>query len=145
MHWHYFQHDPSGEVYAISVGDNGMFGDICGPLGQDERTVENLVAENFHEDEEDQAWMGSQTWRMVTPDNPDCDCPSDLKPTFQTTCPDCGVADQLEVYVGKFSCRGMTLLPDGFSFLDAGQCDTEDERVQCMACNSEWDLGFLAL
>jgi hypothetical protein len=64
---------------------------------------------------------------------------------WNTTCPDCGVADQLEVYVGKFSCRGMTLLPDGFSFLDAGQCDTEDERVQCMACNSEWDLGFLAL
>ena len=67
------------------------------------------------------------------------------EPQWQTTCPDCGVADQLEVYTGKFSCRGMTLLPDGFSFLDAGQCDTEDERVQCMACNSEWDLAFLAI
>ena len=83
--------------------------------------------------------------QLVTPNNPDCDCQSDLKPTFQTTCPDCGVADQLEVYTGTFSCRGMTLLPDGFSFLDADQCDTSDERVQCMACNSEWDLGFLAL
>ena len=67
------------------------------------------------------------------------------EPQWNTTCPDCGVADQLEVYVGKFSCRGMTLLPDGFSFLDADQCDTEDERVRCTACNSEWDLGFLTL
>jgi hypothetical protein len=37
------------------------------------------------------------------------------EPQWQTTCPDCGVADRLEVYVGKFS------------------------------CNSEWDLGFLTL
>ena len=81
MHWHYFQHDPSGDVFAISVGDGGMFGDICGPLSQDERTVENLVQENFHieYDEDDQAWMGSQGWRMIAPDNPDCDCPPGLK------------------------------------------------------------------
>jgi hypothetical protein len=74
IHWHYFQHDPSGETYAISIGDNGAFGDICGPLAQDERTTGNLIAGSFHCDEDDQAWMGSQTWRMVEPSNPNCDC-----------------------------------------------------------------------
>ena len=78
MHWHYFRHHPSGDVFAISVGDNGLFGDICGPLSQEERTVENLVAANFHYDEDDQSWMGSQDWRMVEPVNPECDCPTDI-------------------------------------------------------------------
>jgi hypothetical protein len=77
-HWHYFQHQSTGEVYAISVGDNGLFGDICGPLYQDECTVENLVSANFHYDEDDQAWMGSQDWRMVGPVNPECDCPTEI-------------------------------------------------------------------
>ena len=74
INWHYFQHDPSGETYAISIGDNGAFGDICGPLAQDERTTGNLIGGTFHYDEDDQAWMGSQTWRMAEPSNPNCDC-----------------------------------------------------------------------
>jgi hypothetical protein len=78
MHWHYVQHDPSGEVYAISIGENGMFGDICGSLEQSERTEANLVGGCFHADEDDQAWMGSQSWQLVAPANPDCDCPRDL-------------------------------------------------------------------
>ena len=54
-----------------------------------------------------------EIWVRPTPDHVEHEA------QWNTTCPDCGVADQLEVYVGKFSCRGMTLLPDGFSFLDA--------------------------
>ena len=64
---------------------------------------------------------------------------------WNTTCPDCGAVDQLEVYTGKFSCRGMYLTGDGFSFADAKDVDTEDERVRCTACNSEWDLAFLTI
>ena len=67
------------------------------------------------------------------------------EPQWQTTCPDCGVADQLEVYTGKFFCRGMYLTGDGYSFADARDIGLENERVRCTACNSEWDLGFLAL
>lgn len=74
MHTHYFAHDPSGEVYSITIGENGMFGDLCGPLSHDEQTIDNLVEDNFNYDEDDQQWMGSQTWRMVRPDNPACDC-----------------------------------------------------------------------
>ena len=64
---------------------------------------------------------------------------------WNTTCPDCGAVDQLEVYTGKFSCRGMYLTGDGFDFSDAKDVDTEDERVHCTACNSEWDLAFLTI
>ena len=81
MHWHYVQHDPSGEVYAISIGENGMFGDICGPLERQHRTEANLVDGYWGGlpiDEDDQAWMGSQSWQLVAPANPDCDCPRDL-------------------------------------------------------------------
>jgi hypothetical protein len=67
------------------------------------------------------------------------------EPVWQTICPDCGVADQLEIYAATISCRGVYLNGDGFSLVDAKQIDTDDERVRCTACNSEWDLGFLAL
>ena len=68
------------------------------------------------------------------------------EPQWQTTCPDCGVADQMNVYSGTFIAMGMPLdAAEGFSFSDAKQVDTEDERVRCTACNSEWDLAFLAL
>ena len=80
-HPHFFQHDPSGDVFAITVGENGMLGDLCGPLPQDEQTADNLAADNFHYYDYDDAvqWMGSQTWRMILPDNPLCNCPADLK------------------------------------------------------------------
>ena len=64
-------------------------------------------------------------------------------PQWTTTCPDCGEEDHLEVYVGKFSCHGMYLTGDGFSFADAKEVSTEDERVRCTQCNSEWGLAFL--
>ena len=78
-HPHYFQHDPSGEVYVITVGENGMFGDVCGPLAQEEQTAFNLLADTFHYDEDDQSWAGSQTWHMIGPDHPSCDCSPNLK------------------------------------------------------------------
>ena len=68
------------------------------------------------------------------------------EPQWNTTCIDCGAVDQMNVYSGTFLAAGMPLdAAGGFSFLDAKQVSTEDERVQCMACGSEWDLGFLAL
>ena len=67
------------------------------------------------------------------------------EPQWQTTCPDCGVADQLEIYAATISCRGMYLTGDGFALADAKDVDTDNERVRCTACNSEWDLEFLAL
>lgn len=72
-HWHYFQHVPSGERYAISIGENGMFGDISGPLKRTDLTLDGLIT-GFDYDEDDRDWMGAQTWRMVGPDNPACDC-----------------------------------------------------------------------
>ena len=74
MHWHYFRHDPSGESYAISIGDNGMFGDISGPLYYGDLTVEALIEGDFQYDEDDQDWMGSQSWHLMLPRNPGCDC-----------------------------------------------------------------------
>ena len=62
---------------------------------------------------------------------------------WEPLCPDCGAEGHLEVYVGKFSCHGMYLTGDGFSFADAKGIATEDERVRCTQCNSEWDLAFL--
>ena len=73
-HPHFFRHDPSGDVYAIPMDDNGMLGDICGPLPQDEQTADNLAADSFHYDYDDE-WMGNQTWYMILPDNPLCNCP----------------------------------------------------------------------
>ena len=79
-------------------------------------------------------------WVRPTPDHVEHEA------QWNTTCPDCGVADQMNVYSGTFLAAGMPLdAAGGFSFLDAKQVSTEDERVQCMACGSEWDLGFLAL
>ena len=76
-------------------------------------------------------------WVRPTPDH------VEHEPQWQTTCPDCGVTGQLEVYTGKFSCRGMYLHGDGFSFADARDIGLENERVRCTACGSTWDLAFL--
>ena len=65
---------------------------------------------------------------------------------WNTTCIDCGVADQMNVYSGVFIAMGMPLdAAEGFSFSDAKQVDTSDEWVQCQNCMSTWDLAFLAL
>ena len=65
---------------------------------------------------------------------------------WNTTCPDCGTVDQMNVYSGVFIAEGMPLdAAEGFSFHDAKQVSTEDEWVQCQNCKSTWDLAFLAL
>ena len=65
---------------------------------------------------------------------------------WNTTCIDCGVDDRMYVYSGVFIAEGMPLdAVEGFSFSDAKQVDTSDERVRCTACNSEWDLAFLTI
>ena len=50
------------------------------------------------------------------------------------------------VYSGTFSAMGMPLdAVEGFSFSDAKQVDTSDERVQCGYCKGTWDLAFLTI
>ena len=64
---------------------------------------------------------------------------------WNTTCIDCGAADQMEVWSGTFVVMGRMRLDaaDGFSLSDAERVCTEDERVRCTACGSTWDLAFL--
>ena len=90
-------------------------------------------------------------WEPQEPgDDPDL-CPYHSKgmmtePQWQTTCPDCGVVDQMNVYSGVFIAEGMPLdAAEGFSFHDAKQVSTEDEWVKCAACGSTWDMAFLAI
>lgn len=59
-----------------------------------------------------------------------------MEKSFRTTCPKCGVSDQLEVVSGFFSTSGMFLSPDGFAFADAKQVETSSERVRCVVCQS---------
>jgi len=60
--------------------------------------------------------------------------------SFSTICPRCGAKDDLSVISGSFATHGMTLGVDGFSFCDASQCDTDDVRVRCGACEAAFDL-----
>jgi hypothetical protein len=65
-------------------------------------------------------------------------------PPWPTTCPDCGEEGHLNVYRGTFIALEMRLdAEDGFIFSDAKEVSTEDERVRCTQCNSEWGLAFL--
>lgn len=62
---------------------------------------------------------------------------------YRTTCPYCSADGVLEVVGGSFSASGMRLSEDGFSFVDARQVATEDEEVQCQACNRIFSLAEL--
>ena len=62
---------------------------------------------------------------------------------FKTQCPKCRVEGRLEVRSGIFISHGMTLAADGFSFADAKQVDTQDERVECQSCNAVYVLEDL--
>jgi hypothetical protein len=86
-------------------------------------------------EEEEEAAEETRTAMMTTID----------EPQWNTTCLDCGVEGQLEIYSATVTCRGMYLSGDGFSLADAKDIDTDNERVRCTACNSDWDLAFLAL
>ena len=77
QHWHYFQHVPSGETYAIMIGDNGEFKEVSDSIYYEDIKVENLLL-GFDFDPDDQEWMGSQTWHLVGPANPVCDCDAEL-------------------------------------------------------------------
>lgn len=62
---------------------------------------------------------------------------------YETKCPSCGDANQLEVIGGSFSAQGMYLSEDGFSFTDADQVDTEEETVRCSSCGKMFSLADL--
>jgi hypothetical protein len=60
---------------------------------------------------------------------------------FKTTCPKCGAKGQLEVVDGKFYASGMKLHPNGFSFAEAKEVQTDSEIVHCKACNEQFSLA----
>lgn len=63
--------------------------------------------------------------------------------TYRVTCPLCEAATnkaRLEVVTGIFRAHAMFLAPDGFSFADAKQLDTQEEQVYCHACGDIMDL-----
>lgn len=65
--------------------------------------------------------------------------------SFSTICPRCGAKDDLSVISGRFAAHGMMLGVDGFSFCDASQCDTDDVRVRCEACEAVFGLAEVTL
>ena len=64
MNWQYWQHSPSGEVYAVGVssiidGDHqqAWVEQACGPLHHSEVTKKNLRDGNFNSDPETAEWV----------------------------------------------------------------------------------------
>jgi hypothetical protein len=64
---------------------------------------------------------------------------------FSTTCPICKAEGELTVVGGDFHAVDMPLSPDGFSFCDAKQVNTDKETVCCQACGRFFELGDLHL
>jgi len=62
---------------------------------------------------------------------------------FITKCPRCNADDRLTVISGVFITTGMCLTEDGFAFSEAKSVNTEDENVQCSACQYMFDLSDL--
>ena len=62
---------------------------------------------------------------------------------FTTVCPNCGVAELLEVFQVAMVGRGAMLSPDGFDLWNMKKVATEDEKVRCRACKAEFDLSEL--
>lgn len=65
--------------------------------------------------------------------------------TFTTSCPFCGVNDQLSVVGGTFQAMGISIAHDGFAFADAQMMQTEDEEVRCDACGSTFSMDAIRL
>ena len=65
MTYRYWQHDTSGELYAVGMGCNGIITGVCGPLHYSERTH---PLDSFEYDSEDIDWLtlNSGHFRDVT-------------------------------------------------------------------------------
>lgn len=62
---------------------------------------------------------------------------------FITQCPECGQLDSLQVIFGDFSATKLMLHADGFDFAEAKEVHTENEIVECRACNHRFALEDL--
>ena len=63
--WTYWQHEKSGDIYAVLTNEAGEEIGITGPIAQSEATVENYG--NFDYDTEDVEWSKTQPWRHYEP------------------------------------------------------------------------------
>ena len=61
MTWTYWQHETSGEIYAVQTDIAGMAEGVTGPIPAREATLENLG--NFDYDPEDAEWANEQPMR----------------------------------------------------------------------------------
>lgn len=64
---------------------------------------------------------------------------------FITTCPYCKAKNSLHVVRGTFVCESMPLREDGFSFVDAKNFYTDNERVCCDSCERIFSLEEVTL
>jgi hypothetical protein len=58
----YWQHEKSGDIYAVRTGPDGAAIGVTGPITQAEATTENVG--NFDYDAEDVDWANEQTMRV---------------------------------------------------------------------------------
>ena len=65
MAWTYWQHEKSGEIFAVLTDIAGMAEGVTGPINADAATVENLG--NFDYDTEDAEWANDQPMRHYEP------------------------------------------------------------------------------
>ena len=63
---------------------------------------------------------------------------------YTTKCPGCGGMDGLSVIGGEFSAK-MPLDQEGFSFVDAKNFETFNEKVQCNICEHVFGLEELTM
>lgn len=61
----YWQHETSGDIFAVRTNDVGEAIGVTGPITQAEATSENVGS--FDYDEEDAAWANAQTMRVYEP------------------------------------------------------------------------------
>ena len=61
----YWQHEKSGDIYAVRTNLAGEAEGVTGPIRQDEATVENYG--NFDYDAEDAEWANEQPMRLYEP------------------------------------------------------------------------------
>jgi hypothetical protein len=61
----YWQHETSGDIYAVRTGPDGQAIGVTGPITQVEATAENVG--NFDYDTEDVTWANAQPMRAYEP------------------------------------------------------------------------------
>jgi hypothetical protein len=61
----YWQHEKSGDIYAVRTGLDGMAEGVTGPISAGDATYENYG--NFDYDAEDVEWANQQPMRHYEP------------------------------------------------------------------------------